>query len=106
MGSVGALPYLRPMVTLHIEHRITDYDVWRAAFDRFAGVRRDAGVRAERVARPVADPRYIVVGLDFDTEEQAFAFLAFLESQVWTSTANAPALDGRPRTAVLEPAVS
>ncbi len=90
------------MATLHIEHPITDYDIWRAAFDRFAGARRDAGVLAERVARPIDDPRYIMIGLDFDTTEQASAFLRFLESQIWNSTTSAPALAGRPRTAILE----
>lgn len=94
------------MTTLHIEHPITDYDTWRAAFDAFAVVRREAGAVAERVARPVDDPRYIVVGLDFDTTEHAAAFLLFLETQVWSSPSSAPALVGRPRTAILEPAPS
>ena len=46
------------MATLHIEHRITDFDIWSSAFDRFADVRRDAGFRAQRVQRPVDDPWY------------------------------------------------
>lgn len=104
MGSGRCGSYVRLMVTLHIEHPITDYDTWRAAFDGFAEVRRKAGAVAERVARPVDDPRYIVVGLDFDTKDQAAAFLLFLETQVWTSPTSAPALDGRPRTAILQPA--
>lgn len=91
------------MTTLHIEHRITDYDTWRVAFDRLADARRRAGVVAGRVARPVDDPRYIVVTLDFDTAEHATGFLRFLETQVWASPGAAPALDGRPRTAILEP---
>lgn len=90
------------MTTLHIEHPITDYDTWRSAFDGFAQVRREAGVIGERVSRPVDDPRYIVVGLDFDSTEHAASFLRFLETQVWTSTTSAPALNGRPRTAILE----
>ena len=92
------------MTTLHIEHPITDYDTWRTAFDSFADVRRQAGAVAERVARPVDDPHYIVVGLDFDTTDHATAFLHFLETQVWASATTAPALKGRPRTAILEPA--
>ncbi|HET6952547.1 MAG TPA: hypothetical protein VFI47_19355 [Acidimicrobiales bacterium] len=92
------------MVTLHIEHPVTDYGTWRAAFDRFTAVRREAGVVGERVSRPVDDPRYVVVALDFATVEQATSFRQFLESEVWTSPANAPALAGRPRTAILAPA--
>ena len=91
------------MATLHIEHAITDYGTWRAAFDRLADVRRNAGVVGGRVARPVDDPDYIVLTLDFDTLEHATAFLRFLETRVWASPEAAPALNGRPRTAVLEP---
>ena len=91
------------MATLHIEHPITDYDTWRVAFDRFADARRKAGVVGGRVARPVEDAHYIVIGLDFDTAERATAFLHFLETQVWTSAAQAPALAGQRRTAILEP---
>ena len=94
------------MTTLHIEHAITDYDTWRVAFDGFAAVRRNAGVLTERVARPVDDPCYIFVALDFDTTEHATSFLRFLETEVWTSAASAPALAGPPRTAILEPAPS
>lgn len=66
------------MPTLHIQHGITDFDTWKSAFNRFADVRRDAGVRAERVQRPVDDPRYVVIDLDFDTTDEAEAFLVFL----------------------------
>jgi hypothetical protein len=92
------------MVTLHIEHPITDYDVWRTAFDAFATARREAGVIDERVARPVDDPRYIVVALDFDTTERAASFRHFLETSVWTSPSASPALGGQPKTVILEPA--
>lgn len=104
MGGATPRPYGDPMATLHIEHPITDYDTWRAAFDGFAEARRRAGVTGERVARPVDDPAYIVVALDFGTAEQATGFLRFLEDAVWSSPTSAPALAGRPRTLVLEPA--
>lgn len=90
------------MSTLHIEHAISDFDTWSAAFDRFAEVRRRAGVRAYRVQRPVDDPRYVVVDLDFDTVEAATAFRAFLETQVWATRENSPALAGDPRTVILD----
>ncbi|MDJ0345359.1 hypothetical protein QMK19_21170 [Streptomyces sp. H10-C2] len=70
------------MCTLHIEHAITDFAVWKGAFDRFAPVRKEAGVRRYRVQRPVDDPAYVVVGLDFDTAEQAEEFLGFLRTRV------------------------
>jgi len=91
------------MATLHIEHPITDFTVWKAAFDGFAEARRAAGVRAERVQRPVTDPAYVVVDLDFDNPDAAQRFLDFLRSAVWSSRDASPALAGTPRTAILEP---
>ncbi len=92
------------MATLHIEHRITDFETWSMAFNRFADVRRDAGVRGHRVQRPVDDPAYVVIDLDFDTPDEATAFLAFLRTKVWAIPGNAPALAGTPETMILEPA--
>ncbi len=88
------------MATLHIQHRITDFDTWATAFSRFADARRDAGVRGYRVQRPVDEPGYVVIDLDFDTTEQANAFLDFLNTTVWT---NSPVLVGTPETMLLEP---
>jgi hypothetical protein len=90
------------MTTLHIEHAITDFGLWQAAFDRFAGVREQSGVRAARIQRPVDDPQQVVVDLDFDTADDAAGFLAFLQTNVWSSATNAPALVGTPRTTILE----
>ncbi len=92
------------MITLHIEHPITDYRTWRTAFDGFAQARIAGGVRAARVAQPVDDPHYIVIDLDFDTTGEAASFLAFLQNKVWASTSSAPALVGAPRTSILQPA--
>ncbi len=92
------------MATLHIEHPITDFDTWTSAFNRFADVRREAGVRAQRVQRPVDDPMYVVIDLDFDTTDEAKAFLRFLNTKVWAIRENAPALAGTPDTMILEPA--
>lgn len=94
--------YRRLMITLHIEHPITDYGTWRAAFDAFAQARRGAGVIGERIARPVDDPCYIVVTLDFESTERAVAFRHFLETEVWSSPTTSPGLNGRPKTSILE----
>ena len=59
------------MTTLHIEHPIHDFAMWKAAFDRLAGVRDRAGVLSARVAQPVDDHRYVVVDLDFADAERA-----------------------------------
>jgi hypothetical protein len=90
------------MVTLRIEHAITDFETWAAAFDRFGEARRGAGVRGHRIQRPVDDPLYVVVDLDFDTIDAAAAFHGFLTTVVWAVPANAPALAGTPRTVILD----
>ncbi|MFB6841231.1 hypothetical protein [Streptomyces sp. NPDC056361] len=89
------------MITLHIEHPITDYTVWKQAFDRFADARRDAGVLRHRVSRPLDDPAYVVVDLSFATAERAHGFLDFLRTHVWVSPVHAPALIGPPVTRLL-----
>jgi hypothetical protein len=91
------------MPTLHIQHPITDFDTWASAFNRFADARRQAGVRSQRLRRPVDDPKYVVIDLDFDTTDEATTFRRFLETQVWGIQENAPALVGSPETMILEP---
>lgn len=92
------------MPTLHIQHPVTDFETWSTAFDRFADVRRDAGVLSHRIQRPVDDPNYVVIDLDFETKEEAEAFLGFLRTKIWAIKENAPALAGDPQTLILEPA--
>jgi len=90
------------MNTLHIEHAITDYGVWKSAFNRFEELRRQSGVKHHRVLRPTGDPAYIVVNLDFGTTEEAGAFLEFLRTKVWSSPQSAPALASTPQTRILD----
>jgi len=92
------------MTTLHIEHPITDYEQWRAAFDRAAPLRADGGVIAHRVSQPIGDDRYIVVQLDFEDAARASTFLDLLRTRIWTDPARAPGLAGSPRTVILLPA--
>jgi hypothetical protein len=88
--------------TLHIEHAVTDFATWNTAFGKFADQRQRSGVRHQRVQRPVNDPAYVVIDLDFDTASQAANFLGFLQANVWRSPGNAPALIGTPQTRILE----
>jgi hypothetical protein len=89
------------MPTLHIEHPITDFETWSAAFNGFAEARRRAGVRSHRVQQPVDDPNYVLVDLEFDTTEAAEAFRDFLATTVWATPDHSPALAGAPRTRIL-----
>jgi hypothetical protein len=94
------------MPTLLIEHSISDFDTWRDAFARFAEQRKQGGVLRERIMQPVDDPHYVLIDLEFDTLEAARRFLQFLETQVWSTPANSPALVGSPRARIAEVAPS
>lgn len=89
------------MPTLHIEHAITDFGVWKGAFDRFAEMRAQSGVLEHRILRPLDDPHYVVIDLDFETTDEAERFLGFLTTQVWSDRGNSPALAGTPQTRIL-----
>jgi hypothetical protein len=91
------------MYTLNIEHAITDFPTWKAAFDRFADARAQAGVVAHRIRRPVDDRHCLVIELDFETRGNADAFRQFLTTVVWPNSEASPALAGRPTARVLEP---
>lgn len=89
------------MTTLRIEHPITDYATWKQAFDRFADMRRAAGVRSHAIRRPVDDPQYVIADLDFDSPLEATVFLDTLRTRVWSTPTNSPALAGAPVTRIL-----
>ena len=80
--------------------------MWKAAFDRDPVNRGASGVTAYRINQPVDDPHFVVVELDFEQREQAEALLANLQAKVWNSADVAPALQGAPKTRILEAASS
>jgi hypothetical protein len=87
------------MTSLHIEHPVHDLEPWLATFRSFDDFRARGGVTAVHVRHGVDDPNYIAVDLEFESVEQARAFLAQLETQIWP---NAPHFDGTPTTRILE----
>ncbi len=90
------------MHILRIEHQIRDFDSWKAAFDRDPVGRQQSGVRRHRVLRPIDDPNYVMIDLDFDSSSEAEAFLAALRRDVWASRQAAPALVGSPQVRIVE----
>ena len=93
------------MATLQIEHAISDFDVWKRAFDADPVRREESGVRRYRVFRPLDDPRYVAIDLDFDSVDEAEAFRTALQG-LWSSRRAAPALAGAPRTRIVEEVLS
>jgi hypothetical protein len=66
------------MHILQIEHAVPDYDGWKNAFDSDPVGRKESGVRRYRIARPLDDPHYVQIDLEFDTAAEAEALLAKL----------------------------
>jgi hypothetical protein len=90
------------MTTLRIEHAITDYQLWKTAFDGFADARARAGVRSFAIRLPVDDPKYLMLDLEFDTAAVAQGFADFLVQHVWAAPASSPGLAGAPKTRILD----
>ena len=87
--------------TLHIEHPVADFDVWKSTFDGFHDVRVDHGVRSYRVARGVEADSRVTIDLVFDDEDAASTFHRFLVENVWSRQQAAEVLTGRPSAVVL-----
>ena len=70
------------MITLRIEHSVPNFAGWKKAFDNDPISRRQSGVRRYRILRPVDDPLYVTLDLEFDKATEANAFLARLR-ELW-----------------------
>lgn len=89
------------MPVVQIEHPIRDFKIWKAAFDRDPVGREQSGVRRYQIYRPIDDPNYIAVDLEFDGRDEAEAFKLALE-ELWRSPQAAPALGGTPRARIVD----
>ena len=89
------------MTILHIEHPIRDFDSWKQAFESDPAGREKGGVRRYQVFRPIDDPNYVIIDLDFDSSRAAEAFLGAMR-EVWQSPVAASALTGSPQARIVE----
>lgn len=71
------------MHILRIEHPVPDFDAWKEAFDSDPVNRKQSGVRRYRVLRPVDDPNYVMVDLEFESSREAEAMLGALRD-LWS----------------------
>src|SRR5688500_1493597 len=68
------------VVIVQIEHPVANFTMWKAAFDSDPIDRKASGVRRYRILRPIDDPNYVAVDLEFDDRRQAEAFRGALEN--------------------------
>ncbi len=70
------------MIILHIEHTVMNFDEWKASFDGYEDFRQKSGVRRYQISRPIDNPNFAMIDLEFDTLQQAEALLSGVQ-QVW-----------------------
>ena len=70
------------MFIVQIEHPVPNFDAWKQAFDSDPVGRERSGVRRYQVLRPIDNPNYVMIDLDFDSARAAEAFLAAM-CEVW-----------------------
>lgn len=89
------------MPVVQLEHPVSDFQTWKAAFDRDPVDRKASGVRAYRIYRPTDDRNYVAVDLEFGSLSEAEAFTVALQ-ELWRSPLAAPALGGTPRVRIVD----
>jgi hypothetical protein len=67
---------------LRIEHPVPDFDAWKRAFESDPIGREKGGVRSYRILRATEDSNYALIDLEFDSADDAEAFLASLR-ELW-----------------------
>lgn len=70
------------MVILQIEHPVPNFEAWKKAFDSDPVNRKQSGVRHYQVLRPVDNPNYAIIELEFDSVDRAKGLLAAMR-EVW-----------------------
>ena len=70
------------MILLHMEHKVMNFDNWKASFDKYEEFRRQSGVLRYQVSRPIDNPNYAIIDLEFNSRGEAEALLAGVQ-QLW-----------------------
>jgi hypothetical protein len=70
------------MIVVQIEHPVPDFDKWKAAFDSDPVNREQSGVRRYQVLRPIDNPNFSIIELEFSSLSEAEGFLAAMR-KVW-----------------------
>jgi len=89
------------MAIVQIEHAVHDFDSWKAAFDSDPARREASGVRRYQIFRPIDDPNFVAIDLEFATRAEAEAFEVSIK-RVWTSPQAQSAMGGAPRSRVVD----
>ncbi len=70
------------MITLQIEHKVPSFEGWKKAFESDPINRKKSGVLHYGIFRPVDDPNYVIVDLEFEHLKDAEDILESLR-KLW-----------------------
>ena len=70
------------MPIVRIEHSVPNFEKWKQAFDSDPADRKGSGVRRYQVLRLQNDPNYVMIDLEFDSNDVAEAFLRTMQ-RIW-----------------------
>ena len=87
------------MLIVRIEHSVPDYERWKRVFDSDPADRKGSGVRRYEVLRDHDDRNFVMIDLEFDTIDQAQAFVRKMEG-IWNGPGRA-VMQG-PRSRIVE----
>lgn len=87
------------MYTLCIEHPVPSYEKWKNAFDSDPVGREKMRVRRYQILRPVDNPNYVMIQLEFDTASDAEALLTAMRT-VWSRVEGT--IMTKPKTQIVE----
>ena len=68
------------MVILQIEHKVPNFDGWKKAFESDPINRKKSGVLRCSILRPIDDPNYVIIDLEFDNLKDAENTLSALRN--------------------------
>ena len=71
-------------IHLQIEHKVPNYDQWKKAFESDPINRKKHNVRRYKIFRPLDDPYYVIIDLEFDNLKEAEDTLNALRN-LWVS---------------------
>ena len=87
------------MVILQIEHKVANFEGWKKAFESDPVNRKKSGVRRYTILRPIDDPNYVIINLEFNNLKEAEDTLATLRN-LWNKVEGQIMFN--PQTRILE----
>lgn len=87
------------MATILIKHPVEDYARWKNAFDDFLDYRKAGGEKSYLICRPIDEPNNIVILFEWNSVENA---QAFLDSQDLKEAMQKAGVAGPPEITIME----